>query len=113
MSQSSTGSVRDFLPDNCFLNLDDDDEGTLNLVTKFTDTYFNHPLPENELDQANSDDSLSDSESDSDVDVPFDLRGEDVKFDSDVQRFREMGCGCQLDDGRILCDFCFINTVIY
>ena len=55
MSQSSTGSVRDFLPDNCFLNLDDDDEGTLNLVTKFTDTYFNRPLLENELDRANSD----------------------------------------------------------
>ena len=112
MSQSSTGSVRDFLPDNCFLNLDDDDEGTLNLVTKFTDTYFNRPLPENELDRANSDDSSSDSDSDSDVDVPFDLRGEDVKFDSDLQRFRETGCGCQLDDGRILCYFCFINTVI-
>ena len=113
MSQSSTGSVRDFLPDNCFLNLDDDDdEGTLNLVTKFTDTYFNRPLPENELDRANSDDSSSDSDSDSDVDVPFDLRGDDVKFDSDLQRFREAGCGCQLDDGRILCYFCFINTVI-
>ena len=93
------------------MNLDDDDEGTLNVVTKFPDTYFNRPLPENELDRANSNDSLSDS--DSDVDVSFDLRGEDMKFDSDVQRFRERGCGCQLDDGRILCDFCFINTVIY
>ena len=80
MSQSSTGSVRDYLPDNCFLNLDDDDEGTLNLVTKFTDTYFNRPLPENELDRENSSDSSSDSDSDSDSDVyvPFDLRGEDV-----------------------------------
>lgn len=115
MSQSSTGSVRDFLPDNCFLNLDDDDEGTLNLVTQFTDTYFNRPLPENELDLANLSDSssVSDSDSDGNVDVPFDLRGEDVKFDSDVQRFRETGCGCQLDDGRILCDFYSMKTVIY
>ena len=84
-------------------------------MTKFTDTYFKHPLPENELDRENSSDSSSDSDSDSDsdVDVPFDLRGEDVKFDSDVQRSRETRCGCQLDDGRILRDFCFINSVIY
>ena len=60
-------------------------------------------------------DSSSDSNSDSDgnVDVPFDLRGDDVKFDSDGQRLRETGCGCQCDDGRILCNFYFINTVIY
>ena len=102
MSQFSTGSVRDFLPENCFLNLDDDDEGTLNLVSQFTDTYLTRQPSENELECGDAgDSSVSDTDSDSgSVNVPFELRDEDKKFDSDVQLFRDSGCGCRLDDGK-------------
>ena len=94
MYQISTGSVRDFLPENCFLNLDDDDERTLNLVTQFTDTYLTHQSVENEADGDgnSSDSSSSNSDSDSEnFNVPFELRDEDKKFDSDVERVKERG----------------------
>ena len=55
MSQLSTRSVRDFLPENCFLNLDDDDEGTLNLVSQLTDTYLTRQSSENELECGDAD----------------------------------------------------------
>ena len=100
MSQLSTGSVRDFLPENCFLNLDDDDEGTLNLVSQFTDTYLTRQSSENELECGDADDSSS-SDTDSDsgcVNVSFELRDKD----SDVQRFRDSGCGCRLDEDVLL-----------
>ena len=89
MSQLSTGSVRDFLPENCFLNLDDDDEGTLYLVSQFTDMYLIRQSSENEPEcEDASDSSASDTDSDSgSVNVPFELRDEEKKFDSDVQRF--------------------------
>ena len=96
MSQFSTGSVRDFLPENCFLNLDDDDEGTLNLVSQFTGTYLTRQPSENELECGDAgDSSASDTDSDSgSVNVPFELRDEDKKFDNDVQQIRDSGCGC-------------------
>ena len=96
MSQLSTGSVRDFFkPESCFLNLDDDDEGTLNLVCQFTDTYLTRQASENELGCGDAgDSSSSDTDSDSGcVNVPFELRDED----SDVQRFRD---SCRLDDSK-------------
>ena len=46
MSQSTTTSVKDFLPDNCFLNLEDDDNETLDLMTDVNNTYY--PTPESE-----------------------------------------------------------------
>ena len=54
-----------FLPENCFLNLDDDDEGTLNLVSQFTDTYLTRQSSENELECGDAGDSSS-SDTDSD-----------------------------------------------
>ena len=92
MSQLSTGSVRDFFYQNCFLNLENDDEGTLNLVSQFMDTYLTHQSSENELECGDTDDSSS-SDTDSDsgcVNVSFELPDKD----SDVQRFRDSGCGC-------------------
>ena len=88
-----------FYPKNCFLNLDDDDEGTLNLVTQFTDTYLTHQSVENEADGDgnSSDSSSSDSDSDSEnFNVPFELREEDKKFDSDVERFKRGGVAVDL-----------------
>ena len=40
MSQNTTSSVRDLLPDNCFLNLEDDDNDTLDLVTDVNYSYY-------------------------------------------------------------------------
>ena len=100
MTQLSTGSVWGFLPENCFLNLDDDDEGTLNLVSQFTDTYQTRQSSENELECGDADDSSS-SDTDSDsgcVNVSFELQDKD----SDVQRFRESRCGCRLDEDVLL-----------
>ena len=39
-SQSSTSSVRERLPDNCFLNLSDDDEDTLEQLQSVENTFF-------------------------------------------------------------------------
>ena len=39
MSHSTTSSVGDFLPDNCFFNLGDDDNDTLDLVTGVNYSY--------------------------------------------------------------------------
>ena len=83
-----------------FLNLDDDDEGTLNLVSQFTDTYLTRQSSENELECGDAgDSSSSDTDSDSGcVNVSFELRDKD----SDVQRFRDSGCGCRLDEDVLL-----------
>ena len=47
LSSFSASSVRDLLPDICCLNIEDDDEGTLSLVTRFTDSYLSHSTTEN------------------------------------------------------------------
>ena len=47
LSSFSASSVRDLLPDSCCLNIFDDDEGTLSLVTRFTDSYLSHSTTEN------------------------------------------------------------------
>ena len=48
MSQLSSASVKDLLPENCFLNIDDDDEGTLNLVRTCTGSYLTCSAMKNE-----------------------------------------------------------------
>ena len=92
-----------FYPKTVFLNLDDDDEGTLNLVSQFTDTYLTcltRQSSENELECGDAgDSSSSDTDSNSGcVNVSFELRDKD----SDVQRFRDSGCGCRLDEDVLL-----------
>ena len=72
----------------------------MNLESQFTDKYLRRQSSENEPECGDAgDSSSSDTDSDSgSVNVPFELRDEDKNFDSDVQRFRDSGCGCQLDD---------------
>ena len=43
MSQSTTTKVKDFLPDNCFLNLEDDDNEPLDLMADVNNTYCPTP----------------------------------------------------------------------
>ena len=68
MNQSTTTSVKDLLPDNCFLNLEDDDNETLDLMTDVNNTYY--PTPEsdhlrNEHFDLENVESASDSDGDS------------------------------------------------
>ena len=115
MSQLSSASVKDLLPENCFLNIDDDDEGTLNLVTTFTCSYLTHSAVENE---GNSD-SDGDSDPSSDVSsgecqssdgpsrfIPFDIRPEDKLQEDEVKQFADRGCGFRLDDGNVMLSYC-------
>ena len=102
LSSFSASSVRDLLPDSCCLNIEDDDEGTLTLVTRFTDSYLTHTTTE-QTNNPDSDESDSDAsmESESEHVVPFDIRTEDQILDDEINRFRDRGCGCHLDDGKI------------
>ena len=104
LSSFSASSVRDLLPDSCCLNIEDDDEGTLTLVTRFTDSYLTHTTTE-QTNNPDSDESDSDAstESESEPEVPFDIRPEDQILDDEINRFRDRGCGCHLDDGK----YCF------
>lgn len=119
MSQISTASVRDLLPENCCLNLEDDDEGTLNLVTEFTDSYLTHELKNSDYSgsdsSCDSDGNISENghengSSDDDVSVPFDVRAEDHKYDDEVSQFRERGCRCRLDNGEMI--FLFVLSSV-
>ena len=40
MSQNTTSSTRDFLPDNCFLYLEDGDNVTLDLMTDVNNFFY-------------------------------------------------------------------------
>ena len=102
VSAFSTSSVRESIQDSCCLNIQDDDEGTLTLVTRFTDSYLVHSTSE----QPNYPSSDSDSSAGSDFEpdpgeIPFDVRPDDQILDDDINRFRDRGCGCHLDDGKI------------
>ena len=103
LSSFSASSVRDLLPDSCCLNIEDDDEGTLSLVTRFTDSYLSHSTTEN-VNFPDSDHSDSES-SDSEAEVPFDIRPEDQTLDDDINKFRDKGCGCHLDNGKYKLSF--------
>ena len=123
VSAFSTSSVRDLLSDSCCLNKDDD-EGTLNLVTRFTYSYLVHSTLEQPNDPGSDSDSSAESDSEPEpAEIPFDVRPEDQILDKDISRFRDRGCGCHLDDGKIklffvgffifcsrlwcvICDFC-------
>ena len=121
LSSFSASSVRDLLPDSCCLNIEDEDEGTLTLVTRFMDSYLTHTTTE-QTNNPDSDESDSDAstESESEPEVPFDIRPEDQILDDEINRFRDRGCGCHLDDGKIffvvfqrswlsLCKALFVN----
>ena len=107
LSSFSASSVRDLLPDSCCLNIEDDDEGTLSLVTRFTDSYLSHSTTENVNfpDSDHSDSELSTQSTDSEAEVPFDIRPEDQILDDDINKFRDKGCGCHLDDGKYKLSF--------
>ena len=111
MSQSTTTSVKDFLPDNCFLNLEDDDNETLDLMTDVNNTYY--PTPEsdhlrNEHFDLENAESASDSDGDSgggEDDGSFRTvfeRREDIEYAEDVSEFFKTGCGCQSVKGKRL-----------
>lgn len=92
LSSFSVSSVRDLLPDSCCLNIDDDDEGTLTLVTRFMDSYLTHTATEqaNNPDSDQNSDSEASTESESErTEVPFDIRPEDQILDDDVNKFRD------------------------
>ena len=67
--------MRDLLPDSCCLNIEDDDEGTLSLVTRFTDSYLSHSTTENvnfpDSDHSDSELSTQSRSTDSEAEVPF------------------------------------------
>ena len=64
LSSFSASSVRDLLPDSCCLNIEEDDEGTLTLVTRFTDSYLTHTTTE-QTNNPDSDESDSDASTES------------------------------------------------
>ena len=100
LSSFSASSVRDLLPDSC-LNIEDDDEGSLSLVTRFTDSYLSHSTTENvKFPDSDSDSELSIQSTDSEAEVPFDIRPEDQILDDDINKFRDKGCGCHLNDSK-------------
>ena len=79
-------------------------EGTLSLVTKFTDSYLAHSTIELENNSGSESDKNTDSDASSESEseeVPFEIRSEDKIMDDEVNRFRDGGCGCHLDDGKI------------
>ena len=92
LSSFSASSVRDLLPDSC----------SLSLVTRFTDSYLSHSTTENVNfpDSDHLDSELSTQSTDSEAEVPFDIRPEDQILDDDINKFRDKGCGCHLDDGK-------------
>ena len=104
MSQNTTSSVRDLLPDNCFLNLEDDDNDTLDLVTDVNDSYYPstniYPVTVqfDDLDIENGSDSDSDSAAFGDETkggTVYDMR-EDIQLSEDLSEFFKTGCGCKL-----------------
>ena len=101
LSSFSASSVRDLLQDSCYLNIEDDAEGTLLLVTRLTDSYLSHSLTEQLIPDCDySDSELSTQSTDSKSEVPFDIRPEDQRLDDDIDKFRDKGCGCHFDDGK-------------
>ena len=85
-------SGRDFLPDNCLLNLEDDD--TLDLVTDVSTAYYSTTNNYSLYDLENLEKSDSDSDSNSDsnrekVATEFERR-EDIAYFRDVSDFSRL-----------------------
>ena len=108
MSQNTTSSVRDLLPDNCFLNLEDDDNDTLDLVTDVNDSYYPSTnidpvtVQFDDLDIENAGDSDSDSAAsggETEGGTVFDRR-EDIQLSEDLSEFFKTGCGCKSVKGK-------------
>ena len=106
MSQNTTSSVRDFLPDNVFLNLEDDDNDTLDLVTDVNDSYYSSTNTDHLINQQfdlenleSAGDSDSDSGGEAEVGTVFERR-EDIAYSEDVSEFFRTGCGCQSVKGK-------------
>ena len=103
MSQDTTTSVRDFLPDNCLLYLEDDDNEALDLVTSVNTTYYsttNSSLYDLENFEKSDSDSDSYSDSNSETVVTEFERREDIAYFEDVSDFFKTGCGCQSAKGK-------------
>ena len=107
MSQNTTSSVRDLLPDNCFLNLEDEDNATLDLVTDVNNYFYSNTNEQpviDDLDSENAGDSDSDSGStvsDTRDGVVFE-RSEDIALTDSLSEFFRTGCGCHLVKGNDL-----------
>ena len=103
-SQSSTASsVRDRLPTNCFLNLSDDDEETLEQLVHVEDTFFSlGTVVENINDPEYDSDSDSENVQEDDqlhIDigtVKIEPSDEDIKYMKEIENFRSTGCECSL-----------------
>lgn len=106
-SQNSVSSVRDFLPDHCFLHLEDTDENTLDLITTVDADFYSRDKSRcrsvhacERRDSVEVEDRLDSSGSEaSDIEVEFDRRPEDASYDEESRQFREHGCGCRFSDG--------------
>lgn len=92
MSQSSAVSARDLLPDNCLLNLENDDDDTVNLVTDVDDMFYK-TLSSQSFDEEPNNESANH--------IDFELREEDVKLDDETSSFLKNGCGCKYADGGL------------
>ena len=106
-SQSSTtSSVRERLPDNCFLNLSDDDEDTLEQLQSVENTFFS--LGSIVEDPTVATQVVSDtSQIDNDGEVYDDMQNieiepsdEDIQYFKDIESFQQSGCGCSLLHGK-------------
>ena len=102
MSQSTTTSVKDFLPDNCFLNLQDDDINNTCYPTQESDHLRNEHLDLENVESASDSDGDSGSgENDGSFRTAFGRR-EDIECAKDVSEFFKTGCGCQSVKGKRL-----------
>ncbi len=100
MSQDTASSVRDLLPDFCFLNLEDDDYATLGSVLDVdVDYYKATDITDNEL-SGNEFDIGGDGVVEVAGDDEFDYGAEDVRYFEEVSGFMANGCGCKLATGK-------------
>ena len=100
MSQSTTNSVRDFLPVDCLLNLEDEDFSALNSITEVNDLFHVH----SEINNVDNDNVESDNDNHIDVDLDQelmrDLRDYDKIDIAETEQFFDQGCGCKLLNGE-------------
>ena len=92
-------------PDNCFLNLEDDDNATVDLVTDlnnyFNENTNNQPVVDIDSKKAvDSDDSDSDSTVCDSGDAVVFERSEDIELTDSQSDFFRTGCGCHLVKGN-------------
>ena len=94
-------SVRDLLPENCLLNIDDGDFISLEGITDVDEQFFRHVFTGQEeelaLDSESSDGNGE--QSDHECSAGFDHRVEDQHDLQQTRQFIDDGCGCKLVEG--------------